>query len=99
MATARRVFVAFLAFSVLLAAGAGPAQATTTIRFEIPSSEFVTVKIFDLLGHEIATLVEERLEAGVYQRTLDAGNLPSGTYFCRLRAGKYNDSQRFLLLK
>ena len=82
-----------------LAAFPNPFNATTIIRFEIPSSEFITLKVFDILGHEAATLAEERLEAGVHHRTFEAKNLPSGVYVYRLQAGTYDESRRVLLLK
>lgn len=82
-----------------LVAFPNPFNAAAKIRFELPRSESVTLKVFDLLGHEVATLADERLEAGVHERTFEASNLPSGVYFYRFHAGQYDERRRFLLLK
>lgn len=66
-----------------------PDAPETSFKFEIPSAEFVTLQVFDLLGHEVAALAEERLQGGVHERTFDAGNLPSGVYFYRFQAGGF----------
>ncbi|MGQ9820157.1 MAG: T9SS type A sorting domain-containing protein, partial [Candidatus Kapaibacteriales bacterium] len=53
----------------------------------IPSSSFVSLKVFDAMGREVATLVNEELAPGTYERTFDAKGLASGVYFYQLRAG------------
>jgi hypothetical protein len=82
-----------------LAAFPNPFNATTVIRFEMPGSEFVTLKVFDILGREVATLVEQRLAAGVHQWPFDASLLPSGVYVYRFQAGVHDESGRVLLLR
>jgi hypothetical protein len=69
-----------------------PFNPTTSFELRVPGSEFVALKIFDALGREIATLVNERKTAGIYGVLWDAGNLPSGVYFCRLQVGDASTS-------
>jgi hypothetical protein len=64
-----------------------PFNPRTTIEFSIPKTEFVTLKIYNLLGQEVATLVSDRLKAGNYNFTWDASSLASGMYFYELKAG------------
>jgi len=64
-----------------------PFNPSTTIEFALPKSVHATLKIFDLLGREVATLVNETLEAGVYRKDWDASGLSSGIYVYRLAAG------------
>ena len=58
-----------------------------------------TLKIYDILGKEIATLVNEQLQPGTYEVTFDGGNLPSGVYFYRLRANDFIGTKKLVLLK
>ncbi len=76
-----------------------PFNPTTQIRFEIPVSGLVTLKIFDVLGREVATLVNERKSPGTYDVEWNASTMPSGVYFYRLQAGKYAETKKLLLLK
>ncbi len=80
-----------------------PFNPRTTIRYELPSSSYVTLRVYNLLGKEIATVVDERQEAGCRSVMFDAasasGSLPSGVYFYRLQAGKYIEVKKFLLVK
>jgi hypothetical protein len=85
-----------------------PFNPTTTIEFQIPPSPFsekgerggfVSLKIFDLLGREVATLVNEKKPAGSHQVQWNAGNIPSGVYFYRLSAGSFIETKKLLLLK
>jgi photosystem II stability/assembly factor-like uncharacterized protein len=76
-----------------------PFNPTTTIAFSIPQVSFVSLKIFDLLGREVATLVHEEMRAGRYERTFDALHHPSGVYFCLLRAGPASMTSRFILVR
>jgi len=69
------------------------------IRFQIAGSSFVTLRIFDVLGREIATLVNEKREPGTYVVSWDADLFPSGVYFCRLRAGAFTDIKKMLFVK
>ncbi len=63
-----------------------PFNPATNIKFQIPHAGFVKLIIFDLLGREIQTLVNEQLSAGTYEADFDGGSLPSGVYYYRLEA-------------
>jgi hypothetical protein len=76
-----------------------PFNPNTTISFSIPTSEFVTLKVYDVLGREIATLVNENLSAGSYSYNFDAKNLTSGVYLYKLQAGKYSETKKMILTK
>lgn len=76
-----------------------PFNPSTTIRFSLPISNLVTLKIFDLLGREIETLVNGRLSAGEYHTKWNAADHPSGTYFYRLQVDGFVQSRRLILLK
>ena len=76
-----------------------PFNPTTTISFSLPRSEYATLKIFDLMGREITTLISKNLATGNYSFKWDARNQPSGVYFCRLQAGQYSETKKLLLLK
>jgi hypothetical protein len=80
-----------------------PFNSMTKIQFEVTSvgqsSQTVTLKVFDLLGREVKTLVNEKLQPGIYEVSFDAGNLPSGTYFYKLTAGEFTDTKRMILIK
>jgi hypothetical protein len=60
---------------------------------------FVTLKVYDILGREIATLVNEEKPAGEYEVEFNAANLPSGIYFYQLNAGSYSETKKMVLLK
>jgi photosystem II stability/assembly factor-like uncharacterized protein len=81
-----------------------PFNPATNIRYSIPSnvnrqSSNVILKIYDLLGKEIATLVNEKQSPGTYEVTFDAGSLPSGIYFYTLTSGDFKGTKRFVLIK
>ncbi len=76
-----------------------PFNPITVIRFEIRDAGFVALKLFDVLGREVATIVNEKLEPGEYTRTWDASKVPSGVYFYRLSAGTFIDTKKMLLLR
>ncbi len=76
-----------------------PFNPTTNIKFQIAETEFVTLQIFDLLGNNINTLVNNVLSAGSYNISFDASGLPSGTYFYRLEAGSLIETRKMILLK
>ncbi|MDZ7625231.1 MAG: T9SS type A sorting domain-containing protein [Ignavibacteriaceae bacterium] len=69
-----------------------PFNPSTTIRYSIPSSEFVTLKVYDVLGNEVATLVNEEKPAGSYEMNFNAAGLSSGIYFYALQAGSYTQT-------
>ncbi len=76
-----------------------PFNPVTTVEFNIPKSEFVTLEIYNLLGQEVATLVSEKLKAGNYKYTWDATDLASGLYLYKLEAGNYLQTRKMLLIK
>ncbi len=76
-----------------------PFNPNTTIKFVIPASGNVTLKIYDMLGKEVATLVNEELAAGSYTRTFNANNLSSGVYFYKLQAGNLTQTKKMMLMK
>ncbi len=76
-----------------------PFNPSTTIKFSIPSNEFVTLKIFDVLGKEVAFLINEFLPAGAFTNEYSFTALPSGMYVYQLTAGKFVEKKRMLLIK
>jgi photosystem II stability/assembly factor-like uncharacterized protein len=76
-----------------------PFNPATTIQFSTAKSSVVNLKILDLLGREVARLVNEQRPAGTYSVMWNAGNLPSGVYFYQLRAGSFVETKKLLLLK
>jgi hypothetical protein len=76
-----------------------PFNPATTVRFGLPHGSFVTVRVFDLLGQEVATLFEGWQNAGVYDLDFDASSLSSGVYFYRIQADKTVDTKRMVLIK
>jgi hypothetical protein len=76
-----------------------PFNPSTMISFELPNESFVSMKVYDILGKEVATLVSDRLVAGPYEVTFNGSQLTSGMYFYRLQAGKYTKTYRAVLLK
>jgi len=76
-----------------------PFNPTTTITYRLPVSTTVELKIFDIQGREIRTLVNEHQSAGAHSVIFNAHHLSSGVYFYRLQAGRYFDTKKLLLLK
>jgi len=76
-----------------------PFNPTTTIRFDIPRTSMVTLVIYDVLGREVAQLVNAPTDAGSYQITWYAGDIPSGAYFCKITSGDYVDVKKMILVK
>ena len=76
-----------------------PFNPVTTINYQIPEISFVTLKVYDVLGDEIETLVNEEKQAGTYELTWYAENLPSGVYFYRLQAGDFIQTKKMVLMK
>jgi hypothetical protein len=76
-----------------------PFNPSTTIEFSIPRSEFVILKIYNLLGQEVVTLVSEKLAAGKYKYDWNASDLESGVYFYRLATNHFIRSKKMILLK
>jgi photosystem II stability/assembly factor-like uncharacterized protein len=76
-----------------------PFNPVTKIKYSIPQSSKVVIKVFDILGNEIETLVNEEKPAGTYEITWFAEGLPSGIYFYQLKTGKYVETKKMLLMK
>jgi len=76
-----------------------PFNQTTTISFSVPSISFVSLRILDLTGKEIATIVSEKLPAGVYSRQWNAGKISSGIYFYRLQEGLFVETKKINLIR
>ena len=76
-----------------------PFNPVTKINFSIPKQGFVTLKIYDVLGKEVMTLVNESRPTGNYEVEFNAGNLASGAYFYRIESGEFRDVKRMILLK
>ncbi|MCU0364677.1 MAG: T9SS type A sorting domain-containing protein [Ignavibacteriaceae bacterium] len=76
-----------------------PFNPKTTIRYSIPTQSKVVIKVFDVLGNEIATLMDEEKSVGSYELTWNPSNLPSGIYFYQLKAGNYVNTKKMILLK
>ncbi len=76
-----------------------PFNPATNIEYQIPDREFVTLKIYDVLGNEVAALVNEEKPAGNYAVKFNGINLSSGVYFYRLKAGSYTSTKKLILMK
>ncbi len=76
-----------------------PFQRSTCVRFELPAPAHVALRVYDLLGREVRSVVNGTLTAGPHEVTLDASGLARGAYFYRLQAGGRLDSQRILVLE
>ena len=76
-----------------------PFNPKTKIAFEIPRTEFVKLKVYNSLGEEIITLVNEEKSAGRYEIEFDGTLLSSGIYLCRIDAGGFLESRKMILLK
>jgi len=76
-----------------------PFNPVTNIRFSIPKGEFVEIKLYDITGKEVAVLLSDPLEAGVYNVDYNAANLSSGVYFYKIIAGNFSDVKKMVLIK
>ncbi|MFN0158687.1 MAG: Omp28-related outer membrane protein [Bacteroidota bacterium] len=76
-----------------------PFNPSTEISFTLPTQSFVSLKIFNLLGEEVATIVSDELQAGNYSRQWTPEGLSSGVYFYRLKAGSFSETRKLALLK
>ncbi len=76
-----------------------PFNPTTRISFSLPSREFVSLKVFDITGREVAVLVNDVKESGAYTIDFNAGNLPTGIYFYRIDAGSFSQIRKMMLVK
>lgn len=76
-----------------------PFNPSTRVRFSLPSASSVRLKIYDVSGREVATVVDGQYDAGWYTVTIDASSLASGVYLYRLTAGRYSDVKKLTLLR
>ncbi|AFH50630.1 5'-Nucleotidase domain protein [Ignavibacterium album JCM 16511] len=76
-----------------------PFNPSTKIKFQLPKNDFVTLKVYDILGNEVTTLVNEEKAQGRYEINFDASNLSSGVYIYKIKAGEFVSSKKMLLLK
>ena len=76
-----------------------PFNPTTTIEFALPTASHVELVVYNILGNEIARLLDSELEAGYHQAVFDATHLSSGIYFYRLTAGNHTDMKKMVLMK
>ena len=76
-----------------------PFNPSTTIEFSLPKTGNVTLKVFNVLGKEVASLINGQVESGKHKVNFDASNLNSGVYFYRIDAGNFIDTKKMILLK
>jgi hypothetical protein len=76
-----------------------PFNPTTIINYSVPKSGFVTIKVFDVLGREVTTILNENKPAGNYKVEFNANKLTSGVYFYRMESGSYSQTNKLILLK
>lgn len=76
-----------------------PFNPVTSIQYTIASKQFVTLKVYDILGNEVAKLVDEFKPAGSYEVNFDASGLSSGVYFYKINSGKFIETRKMLLMK
>lgn len=76
-----------------------PFNPNTKIKYQLPKDGFVTLKVYDILGNEVATLVNEEKIAGKYEANFNASSLASGVYIYKIQAGDFVNSKKMILLK
>ena len=76
-----------------------PFNPVTTINFSIPQNNFVTLKVYDITGREVKTLINSNLPAGEFKYAFDASSISSGIYFYKIVAGDFMDIKRLALIK
>jgi hypothetical protein len=76
-----------------------PFNPSTTIEFTLPNPEYVKLKVYNILGKAVSTLVSRKLNQGNHTYTFDGKNLASGLYYYRIQAGKFQDMKKMILLK
>ena len=76
-----------------------PFNPSTVINYALPKESFVTIKVYDLLGREVKTLVNENKSAGSYSINFNSANLSSGIYFYSMTAGDFVHTKKLILLK
>jgi hypothetical protein len=76
-----------------------PFNPSTKIKYSIPQSSYVQLKIYDFLGQEVVTMVNAEQPAGDYEVDFDAAGLTSGTYFYQLKAGSFIEAKKMILIR
>ena len=76
-----------------------PFNPVTNIKFSIPTGSVVKLTVFDITGREVATLINQNLNAGSYTADFDASKLSSGIYFYTITAGDFTDTKKMMLVK
>ena len=76
-----------------------PFNPTTTIRYAIPEDNFVSIKLYDVLGNEVITLVNEQKQAGRYEMLFNASNIASGVYYYQINSGNFTQTRKLMLMK
>ncbi len=76
-----------------------PFNPVTTIQYEVAKESRIRLKLYDITGTEITTLVDEVNPAGEYRASFDASGLPSGVYIYRIEADKFNESKKLILIR
>ncbi|MDP3684558.1 MAG: T9SS type A sorting domain-containing protein [Ignavibacteria bacterium] len=76
-----------------------PFNPSTVISWQVPAGSYVSLKVYDVLGKEVATLVNEELKAGSYSVDFNASHLASGIYFYSIKAGNFIQSKKMILMK
>jgi len=76
-----------------------PFNPTTLISYQLPVASEVSLKVYDVLGREVMTLVNGKQDAGSYNLNFNASNLSSGVYFYRLQAGSFVQTKKMMLVK
>ncbi len=76
-----------------------PFNPTTTIDYDLPTANYVSLKVYNVLGNEVMSLINQEQEPGKYRATIDASALPSGIYFCHLNAGTFSGMKKMILTK
>jgi len=76
-----------------------PFNPTTNIKYQIPNNSYVLLKVFDIIGKEITTLVNEKQSPGSYEVSFDGSNLPSGVYFYKIESSGFADTKKMILIK
>ncbi len=76
-----------------------PFNPVTNIKYSIPETGYVTLKVYDIMGQEVSTLINTQMNSGNYEYNFNASKLASGVYFYTLKAGKYSETRKLILLK
>ena len=76
-----------------------PFNPTTTISYSIPADNFVSIKLYDVLGNEVITLVNEQKQAGKYEMLFNASSIASGVYYYQINSGTFTQTRKLMLLK